>query len=123
MNATVPTSATALSQLGADNIPDSRGINLYRADPDLGRLLGLYLPAGLKAHLEPHLDRLGALAADELDELAGPADRNGPELRPRTRRGEDPNAIPYHPASRAIEPIALGHPSPAARSHPAAAPA
>src|SRR3546814_11079084 len=93
MNATVPTSATALSQLGADNIPDSRGINLYRADPDLGRLLGLYLPAGLKAHLEPHLDRLGALAGDELDELAGTADRNGPELRPRTRRGEAANAI------------------------------
>src|SRR3546814_4664241 len=74
-------------------------------------------PAGLKAHREPHLDRLGALAGDELDELAGTADRNGPELRPRTRRGEEANAIDYHPAYRAMEQIAFGDYGLAAMSH------
>ena len=44
---------------GAAAVPDSRGLNLYRADPALRRLLGLYLPADLLAHVEPHLDRLG----------------------------------------------------------------
>ncbi len=44
---------------GAAAVPDSRGLNLCRADPDLRRLLGLYLPADLAAHIEPHLDRLG----------------------------------------------------------------
>jgi len=63
---------------GADAVPDSRGLNLYRADPDLRRLLGLYLPADLAAHMEPHLDRLGALAGGALDDLAATADRNPP---------------------------------------------
>ncbi|MET4697540.1 acyl-CoA dehydrogenase [Constrictibacter sp. MBR-5] len=114
---TAPNVAVALSQIGSENIPDSRGTNLWRADPNLGRLLGLYMPAGLRAHLEPHLDRLGELAGGELDELAGIADRNGPELRPRTRRGEDANAVDYHPAYRAMEKIAFGDYGLAALSH------
>ncbi|MFC7690871.1 hypothetical protein ACFQY5_16205 [Paeniroseomonas aquatica] len=47
---------------GAAAVPDSQGLNLYRADPWLAPLLGLYLPADLLAHLAPHLDRMGALA-------------------------------------------------------------
>lgn len=46
--------------IGAEAVPDSHGLNLYRADPMLARLLPLYLPKDLHAHLTPHLDRLGA---------------------------------------------------------------
>lgn len=102
---------------GAHAVPDSRGLNLYRADPDLGRLAGLYLPGGLAAHLEPHLDHLGALAGDELDELASIADHNPPVLRQRSRRGEDTQSIDYHPAYRRLEQAAFGDYGLAALSH------
>jgi alkylation response protein AidB-like acyl-CoA dehydrogenase len=102
---------------GADAVPDSRGLNLWRADPWLRPLLGLYLPKELLAHLLPHLDRMGALAGGRLDELAGVADRNPPVLKPRTRRGEDAAAIDYHPAYREMERIAFGEFGLAAMSH------
>jgi len=102
---------------GPDAVPDSRGLNLYRADPDLARLAALYLPPALDAHLAPHLDRLGALAGGRLDELAGIADRNGPELIHRSRRGDDTQSIEYHPAYRALEQVAFGDYGLAALSH------
>ena len=102
---------------GAAAVPDSRGLNLYRADPDLRRLLGLYLPADLAEHVEPHLDRLGALAGGALDELAATADRNPPALRHRSRTGEDAQAVEYHPAYREMERIAFGEFGLAAMSH------
>src|SRR5919206_459428 len=37
---------------GASAVPDSRGINLYRADPALRRLAGLYLPALVSQDLD-----------------------------------------------------------------------
>lgn len=55
-------------------IPDSRGINLYRADRDAAALFAHYLPRPLFRHLEPTFDRLGGLAGGHLDELAGVAD-------------------------------------------------
>ncbi len=109
MNALVPT--------GAEAVPDSRGLNLYRADPALARLAALYLPPDLFAHLAPHLDRLGALAGGSLDELAGTADRNPPTLRHRTRRGEDVQSIDKHPAYREMERLAFGEYGLAALSH------
>ena len=109
MNALVPT--------GAEAVPDSRGLNLYRADPALARLAALYLPPDLFAHLAPHLDRLGALAGGSLDELAGTADRNPPTLRHRTRRGEDVQSIDKHPAYRDMERLAFGEYGLAALSH------
>jgi acyl-CoA dehydrogenase len=102
---------------GAAAVPDSRGINLWRADPMLARLAGLYLPAGLAAHLAPHLDRLGGLAGGALDELAGTADRNPPVLRPRTRTGEDAARIEKHPAYVEMERLAFGEFGLAALSH------
>ena len=74
-------------------VPDSAGLNLFRADPALASLARLYLPPSLADHLLPHLDRLGGLAGSTLDELAGQADRHPPVLRPRTRRGEDVQSI------------------------------
>ncbi len=99
---------TSAQPTGADAVPDRHGDNLYRADPDLARLLALYLPPDLDTHLAPHLDRLGALAGGELDDLAGTADRNPPVLRHRTRRGEDRQSIAYHPAYRRLEQVAFG---------------
>ncbi len=102
---------------GQDAIPDSAGANLYRADPTLRRLAGLYLPADLLAHLEPHLDRLGGLAGGTLDALAGEADRNPPVLHPRTRTGADLARIDKHPAYREMERLAFGEFGLAALSH------
>jgi len=102
---------------GPDAVPDSHGLNLYRADPWLRPLLGLYLPADLLAHLEPHLDRMGQLAGGRLDELAGVADRNPPVLHQRSRRGEEAQRIEYHPAYREMERIAFSEYGLAAMSH------
>jgi alkylation response protein AidB-like acyl-CoA dehydrogenase len=98
-------------------LPDSRGTNLFRADPGFAALLALYLEPGLHAHLLPHLDRLGALAGDRLDELAGIADRNPPQLRHRDRAGEDRQSIEKHPAYAAMERIAFSEYGLAAMSH------
>jgi alkylation response protein AidB-like acyl-CoA dehydrogenase len=102
---------------GPAAVPDSRGINLWQADPTLGRLLGLYLPPELGAHLAPHLDRLGALAGGALEALALTADHNPPVLHSRTRRGEDAQHIEYHPAYREMERLAFGEYGLAALSH------
>ena len=98
-------------------VPDSRGINLYTADPALRRLAGLYMPADLLAHLEPHLHRLGGLAGGALDELAGQADRNPPILHARSRNGTDLQHIEKHPAYTAMEQLAFGDYGLAALSH------
>ncbi len=98
-------------------IPDSRGLNLYRADPMLARLASLYLPAALDRHLVPHLDRLGLLAGGHLDELAWVADRNPPVLRNRTRTGQDEDRIEKHPAYREMERLAFVEYGMAALSH------
>jgi acyl-CoA dehydrogenase len=98
-------------------VPDSRGLNLVRADPALLRLAALHLPGDLARHLTPHLDRLGALAGGRLDELAGVADRNPPVLHPRSRTGADAERIEKHPAYAAMERIAFAEFGLAALSH------
>jgi alkylation response protein AidB-like acyl-CoA dehydrogenase len=103
--------------IGAEAVPDSHGLNLYRADPAFAKLLPLYLPKDLLAHLAPHLDRLGGLAGGRLADLAATADVNPPELVHRTRRGEDSQSIAYHPAYREMERIAFGEYGLAALSH------
>src|SRR5512138_1475553 len=92
--------------IGAEAVPDSHGLNLYRADPAFSKLLPLYLPKDLLAHITPHLDRLGGLAGGRLADLAATADVNPPELVHRTRRGEDSQSIAYHPAYREMERLA-----------------
>ena len=101
----------------ANAVPDSRGLNLFRADPDLARLIGLYLPADLGNHLRPHLDRLGGLAGGMLDEWAGLADCHPPVLRQRTRQGADLQSIEKHPAYRDMEQLGFGEYGLAALSH------
>ncbi len=99
------------------SVPDSAGLNLYRADPTLARLISLYLPHDLATHLHPHLDRLGALAGGRLDTLAGIADKNPPILHHRTRTGADRQSIEKHPAFVEMERLAFGEYGIAALSH------
>jgi alkylation response protein AidB-like acyl-CoA dehydrogenase len=109
--------ASPLAPAGADAIPDARGTNLYSADPMAAALFGLYLPAPLFAHLQPHFDRLGALAGGRLDELASIADRHPPTLSVRSRRGVDESKVLKHPAYVEMERIAFADFGLAAMSH------
>src|SRR5215475_7918095 len=99
-----PTSARASDLLA----PDCRGLNFFRIDASLRHLLALYLNAPTLDRLEPHFDRLGALAGGRLDELAAIADKNPPVLHARDRAGRDEDWIEYHPAYREMEAIAFG---------------
>ena len=98
-------------------LPDSRGTNLFHADPSFQALLALYMDAKLHRHLLPHLERMGTLAGNELDALAGEADRNPPILHHRTRAGEERQWIERHPAYRRLEQVAFGDFGLAAMSH------
>jgi len=88
--------------------PDTSGMNFYRADPALTDLLRIHLPEALFRHIEPQLDRLGALAGGHLDECARLADRHVPVLHQRDRFGRDAQWIEYHPAYRELERAAFG---------------
>src|SRR5437764_890757 len=88
--------------------PDTSGMNFYRADPALADLLRIHLSDELFRHIEPHLDRLGALAGGHLDECARLADRHTPVLHQRDRFGRDAQWIEYHPAYRELERAAFG---------------
>ncbi|MDZ7668148.1 MAG: acyl-CoA dehydrogenase family protein [Gammaproteobacteria bacterium] len=98
-------------------VPDQHGANLYDSDPEFQRLLSVYLPADLLAHLGPRLQRLGELAGGRLDDLAGLADHNPPTLAPRTRTGLDLQRIIKHPAYQEMESLAFGEFALAAISH------
>ena len=106
-----------LAGIEAGLIPDSRGINLYRADRDAAPLFAHYLPPDLFRHLLPHFDRLGALAGGRLDELASIADRNPPTLSVRRRSGEDSCRVEKHPAYVEMERLAFSELGLAAVSH------
>jgi acyl-CoA dehydrogenase len=94
---------------GADHIaPDCAGQNFYAIDRGLRDLLQLYLEPNDFRRLEPHFDRLGALAGGRLDELARAADKHPPVLNARDRFGRDEDWIDYHSSYREMEAIAFG---------------
>ena len=97
-------------------VPDTRGINLYTADA-CHPLAGCYLSAELQAHLEPHFSRLGALAGQHLDDLAGIADKHPPTLSVRSRTGIDESRVEKHPAYVELERWAYSEFGLAAMSH------
>ena len=103
--------------LTAHPVPDAHGQNLYDADPVLARLLPLYLPADLLAHLQPTLHRLGGLAGSVLDTLAQTADQHPPTLAHRSRSGIDAQRILKHPDYIALERMAFSELGLAAMSH------
>jgi acyl-CoA dehydrogenase len=98
-------------------VPDRAGANAYTDDPEFARLLPLYLPAELVAHLQPQLHRLGELAGGELDRLAHSADLNPPKLEHRTRSGLDAQRIVKHPDYVEMERLAFSEFGLAAMSH------
>ena len=100
---------TATAKQPSDAIaPDTTGLNFFRADQSLIDLLQIHLPEKLYRHIEPHLDRLGAMAGDRLDECARLADRHTPILHQRDKFGRDVQYIEYHPAYRELEDAAYG---------------
>ena len=88
--------------------PDARGLNFYAIDHAFGGLLDLHMPADLRRHMEPHLQRMGELAGGRLDELAELADKHPPVLHHRDRFGRDQDWVEFHPAYREIERIGFG---------------
>jgi len=97
------------SRRGADHIaPDCAGQNFYAIDRGLRDLLRIYLEPNDLRRLEPHFDRLGALAGGRLDELARAADKHPPVLNARDRFGRDEDWIDYHSSYREMEAIAFG---------------
>jgi alkylation response protein AidB-like acyl-CoA dehydrogenase len=94
---------------GPDYIaPDCAGANFYAADRGLRNLLQVYLEPHDLRRLEPHFDRLGALAGGRLDELARAAAKQLPVLHARDRFGRDEDWIDYHSSYREMEQIAFG---------------
>jgi acyl-CoA dehydrogenase len=111
MNDTAPIqSPTASARIGRDTplADDCTGADFWSLDRGLRDLVGLYLESPARAHLEPHMARLGKLAGGRLDALARIADRNPPILHPRDRYGREEDWIEYHPAYREMEAIAFG---------------
>lgn len=100
-----------------NNIPDSRGVNSYHADPAFAALMKVYLPDTLRTLLEPQLERLGALAGDHLEQLALTADKNPPVLSLRERNGTEAQRVEKHPAYQQLEDYAFGEFGLAAMSH------
>lgn len=111
MSAPDPSQRSAMAQVAHAHdhpVPDRHGSNFYSTDPALQQLLQLYLPADLLAHLQPYLQRMGALAGGRIDELASIADKNPPTLEHRSRAGQDRQRIIKHPAYEELERIAYG---------------
>ena len=99
MDTAMPAPPTA-----ATPVPDSRGLNLFRADPYAAALSRLYLPAAL--HAARTAPAGGALAGGRMDELAADADRHPPTLSVRNRAGADESRIDKHPAYVELERLA-----------------
>jgi acyl-CoA dehydrogenase len=98
-------------------VPDSRGINIFTVDAYARDLFSLYLPTDLNAFLQPHFERLGALAGGSLSDLASSADKNPPSLSVRTRSGVDESRLLKHPDYVAMERLAYCDFGLAAMSH------
>lgn len=73
-------------------------MNFADLDPALGPLVRRYLGADDADRLEPLLDKVGALAATELDALATMAEKNPPTLRQFAPDGERIDEVDFHPA-------------------------
>ena len=101
--------ATPGQRRGADHIaPDCAGQISTPSIAACATWSRLYLAPDDFARLEPHFDRLGALAGGRLDELARIADKHPPVLNPRDRFGRDEDWIDYHSSYREMEQIAFG---------------
>ena len=98
-------------------MPTTRGLNFFRADPNLRSVLSLRASEGDVARALPFLDELGALAGGELDELATVADRHPPILVTHDQEGRRVDEIQYHPAYRQMQELGFCRFGFAAMSH------
>jgi len=98
-------------------VPDRHGDNLYTTDAQFAPLLALYLAPAVYTHLQPYLERMGALAGGVLDEYAATADKHPPTLQVRSRTGAHAERIVKHPAYVQMERIAFGEFGLAVMSH------
>lgn len=69
-------------------MPDTRGINFYDADPHLRFILRHRLSSHDLERAEPLLRSLGARIGEEIEDLAAEADRATPRLVTHDKRGE-----------------------------------
>ncbi|MGD9801996.1 MAG: acyl-CoA dehydrogenase family protein [Hyphomicrobiaceae bacterium] len=100
-----------------ENIPDSAGLNVFRADPAMLDLLSVYLEPELLTATTAQLDRMGALVGGRLEDLALTADKNPPVLSIRARNGAPHEVVHKHPAYEELERYAFGEFGLAAMSH------
>ena len=100
-----------------ENIPDSAGMNAYRADPTMADLLPIYLEPDLMDTVSTELDRMGGLVGDHLEKLALSADKNPPVLSIRARNGAPVETVQKHPSFEELERYAFGEFGLAAMSH------
>ena len=102
-------------------MPDSKGANFYTADPNLAFLLKRHLAPEDFARAQEVLGDLGAVASQHMDELAGVANRQVPELVQFDKRGERVDEVIFHPAYHELEKIAYEDFAIAACTHRAGA--
>jgi len=100
-----------------DAMPSTRGLDFYRADPNLEFVCSTVMDAETFARARPHLVAMGQVAGGELDALAAEADRNPPVLRAFDPRGVRVDEVVFHPAYRRMEEIAFARFGLAAMSH------
>jgi alkylation response protein AidB-like acyl-CoA dehydrogenase len=101
----------------ANLMPDTSGINYYRADPDLSFLLRRHLSAEDYERAQGILTEMGAVASQKMDELAEIANRQGPVLVQYDKRGQRVDEVVFHPAYHELERIAYQDFAIAACSH------
>src|SRR5713101_1342173 len=101
----------------SDAMPNTRGLNFYRADPNLEFVCSTVMESGVLELARPHLVEMGAVAGGELDALAAEADRNPPRLRAWDACGVRVDEIERHPAYVAMERLAFARFGLAAMSH------
>ncbi|HZU01754.1 MAG TPA: acyl-CoA dehydrogenase family protein [Ktedonobacteraceae bacterium] len=86
-------------------MPDTSDVNFYTADPDLAFLLQRYLSAEDNHRAQSILSRMGAVASEQMDELAEIANRQGPVLKQFDKRGQRVDEVIFHPAYHELERI------------------
>ncbi|WP_028659873.1 acyl-CoA dehydrogenase family protein [Nocardioides insulae] len=92
-------------------------MNYADRDPALRPLLDQMLSAEDRDRIEPVLEELGAVAADEVDRLAALADANPPVLRQYAPDGTRIDEVDFHPAYRRLCELGFGRFGLAAMSH------
>jgi len=100
-----------------DGMPTTRGMNFFRADPNLAFVCETVMAPDVLERARPELDAMGATAGGELDALAADADRNPPALRAFDAGGRRVDEVVFHPAYREMERLAFCRFGLAAMSH------